>query len=199
MSPTVPSDPPPAYTAITAPTASPSGRAPHASVPLNLPALNILRRRRVILASASPRRRALLAQIGLTNIEIIPSRFPETLDKRKYTPFEYVSETAHGKCQEVYVRELDNTEKGEPGVVIAADTVVVTNDGRILEKPRSRDEHLAMLKSLRDGGGHQVCFFFFFFFCFFLMSITLERKEVSRCRLRRSGKKGGLPIYLLPS
>ena len=55
------------------------------------------------------------------------------------------------------MRELDNTEKGEPGVVIAADTVVVTNDGRILEKPRSRDEHLAMLKSLRDGGGHQVC------------------------------------------
>ena len=99
------------------------------------------------------------------------------------------------------MRELDNTEKGEPGVVIAADTVVVTNDGRILEKPRSRDEHLAMLKSLRDGGGHQVCFFFFFFFffCFFLMSITLEKKEVSRCRLRRSGKKGGLTIYLLPS
>ncbi|RPB20816.1 septum formation protein, partial [Terfezia boudieri ATCC MYA-4762] len=124
--------------------------------PLNLPALNLLRSRRVILASASPRRRALLAQIGLTNIEVIPSSFPETLDKSKYTPFEYVSETAHGKCQEVYIRELDNKEKGEPGVVIAADTVIVDKDGRVLEKPKSREDHLGMLKALRDCGGHQV-------------------------------------------
>lgn len=152
--PLLPTDPPPAYTAPSAPSLVP--RPPPPRPPLSLPALNLLRTRRVILASASPRRRALLAQIGLTNIEIIPSTFPETLDKSTLTPFEYVRETAAAKCQEVYVRELDNAERGEPGVVLAADTVVVERGGRVLEKPRGREEHVRMLRGLRDGGGHQV-------------------------------------------
>ena len=57
---------------------------------------------------------------------------------------------------DVYEREIHNYEKGEPGVVIAADTVIVNRDGRVLEKPKSFEDHLAMLKGLRDTGGHQV-------------------------------------------
>lgn len=61
------------------------------------------------------------------------------------------------KAQHVYAAEIDNP-KGEPGLVIAADTVVSTASGEILEKPRSEAAHLATLKMLRDsnGGWHKV-------------------------------------------
>jgi septum formation protein len=56
----------------------------------------------------------------------------------------------------VYNQEIDNAEKGEPTLVIAADTVVVSRHGDILEKPRSMKEHISMLKMLRDTGEHKV-------------------------------------------
>lgn len=56
----------------------------------------------------------------------------------------------------VYEQEIDNKEKGEPALIIAADTVVVGHFGEILEKPRSEREHIDMLKGLRDGGEHKV-------------------------------------------
>jgi septum formation protein len=128
---------------------------PRPPLSLDLPALNALRGRRVILASASPRRRQLLAQIGLTNIETIPSSFAENLSK-SLTPFEYVLQTATNKAMAVYEREVDNAERGEPALIIAADTIVVGHFGEILEKPRSETEHLATLRKLRDDGLHRV-------------------------------------------
>lgn len=149
-------DAPPSYEAAAIPAQSPPpprrlARPP----PLELPALLLLRDKRVILASASPRRKQLLAQIGLTNLEIIPSNFEENLSK-DVSPFEYVLETATGKALAVYREEILNEEKGEPGLIIAADTVVVSNMGEILEKPRSEAHHIAMLKNLRDSGPHRV-------------------------------------------
>lgn len=44
----------------------------------------------------------------------------------------------------------------EPDLVIAADTVIVTRDGKVLEKPRSEAEHIRMLKHLRDTRVHRV-------------------------------------------
>lgn len=123
--------------------------------PLQLPALSRLRNRRVVLASASPRRKQLLAQIGLTNIEIIPSDFAEDLIKGS-SPFDYVLQTAHAKAMAVYKQEAGNEEKGEPGLIIAADTIVVHSNGDILEKPRSEVEHITMLQGLRDSGYHRV-------------------------------------------
>ena len=41
-------------------------------------------------------------------------------------------------------------------MLIAADTVVVTQLGELLEKPRSETHHLTMLKKLRDEGSHRV-------------------------------------------
>jgi len=52
--------------------------------------------------------------------------------------------------------EIDNKERGEPAIVIAADTIIVSHDGLILEKPRSEAAHLTMLKMLRDQGAHKV-------------------------------------------
>ncbi|KAL2270031.1 hypothetical protein VTJ83DRAFT_2215 [Remersonia thermophila] len=159
--------------------------------PLELPILEYLRSKRVILASASPRRKALLSQLGLPNIEVWPSAAPEDLDKRKHTPEEYVVATARRKCLAVYEaalarqNELSLTSSStptqqqdpshpaaaaaaandeatrqrqlqDPALVIAADTVIATRDGRILEKPRSEADHVRMLRLLRDTRHHRV-------------------------------------------
>ncbi|KIV82583.1 septum formation protein Maf [Exophiala sideris] len=155
----IPTGAPPSYEALSVPPKEPQPGAPPRRLrpppPLEFPALNLLRGRRVILASQSPRRKQLLAQIGLTNVEIIPSKFEENLPKT-VSPFEYVLATATQKALAVYKQELNNEEKGEPGLIIAADTVVVSSLGEILEKPRSEVNHMEMLKSLRDTGLHRV-------------------------------------------
>jgi septum formation protein len=69
---------------------------------------------------------------------------------------EYVLATAKEKAMAVYTKEIDNTEKGEPALIIAADTIVVSHFGEILEKPRSEAAHISMLKMLRDTGEHKV-------------------------------------------
>ena len=164
-------DDPPSYETASSPSAStPSSQPPNAPAnnsvtvaprrlrpppPLELPALNLIRNKRVILASASPRRKQLLAQIGLTKVEIVPSKFEEDLPKTS-TPFEYVLATATAKAMAVYQQEADNVNQTEPGLIIAADTIVVSAMGEILEKPRSEVDHITMLKSLRDSGAHRV-------------------------------------------
>ncbi|CAL5866899.1 uncharacterized protein PFLUO_LOCUS1110 [Penicillium psychrofluorescens] len=156
-----PPSPPPAYNNSLPVKTTPSGpgagkptlpRPP----PLLLPILNTLRTQRVILASSSPRRRQIMGYLGLPNLEIIPSNAEENLPK-SLSPFEYVLGTATKKARAVYAQELDNEEKGEPALILAADTVVVDpTSGRILEKPRSEAQHVAMLKALRDVKVHKV-------------------------------------------
>lgn len=155
----IPVDPPPSYedsgpaTTIAAPEKPRSPAPPRGPFPLDLPILRDLRSKRVILASKSPRRKQLLAQMGLPNVEVVPSTFPENLSKR-LTAFDYVLKTATAKCTEVYTKEVQSAV--EPACVIAADTVVVGTDGSILEKPRSEAQHRAMLRTLRDAGMHVV-------------------------------------------
>ncbi|KAK4696387.1 hypothetical protein P7C71_g1519, partial [Lecanoromycetidae sp. Uapishka_2] len=96
-----------------------------------------------------------MADIGLTNLEIIPSPLPENLPK-SLSPFEYVLQTANQKATHVYSSEIDNTARGEPALVLAADTIVVSHLGHVLEKPRSEADHIAMLKMLRTSGYHKV-------------------------------------------
>lgn len=93
-------------------------------------------------------------QIGLTNLEIIPSKFAENLPK-DLSPFEYVLATATEKAIDVYQTEIDS-DRGEPALVIAADTIVVSRNGQILEKPKSEADHIMMLKMLRDTDVHKV-------------------------------------------
>ncbi|KAL0935254.1 uncharacterized protein CTRU02_209845 [Colletotrichum truncatum] len=165
------SDPPPDYSKATAEHGKPPttaarppapaggpGPGPRGPLALNLPIISYLKSKRVILASASPRRRQLLAQVGLTNLEITPSTKPEDLDKTAYGPYEYVAATARQKCLDVYETALQThlASIPDPDVVIAADTVIVTQDGRVLEKPRSEAEHIKMLRHLRDTRLHRV-------------------------------------------
>lgn len=93
-------------------------------------------------------------QLGLGHAQIIPSGAAEDLPK-SLSPFEYVVETAKKKAMQVYRQEIDSAA-GEPALIIAADTVVVSHRGAIVEKPRSEKEHVAMLRMLRDGPSHKV-------------------------------------------
>jgi MAF protein len=152
-----------------------SGPVRRGPQPIQLPILEYLKKHRVVLASASPRRRGLLGQLGLTDIEVRPSTKPEDLSKDALGPFEYVAATARQKCLDVYSKLVsgedeadkqqgggdgktddDGKEKEDPAVVIAADTIIVTRDGRILEKPPSEAAHVRMLQHLRDTRVHKV-------------------------------------------
>ena len=101
--------------------------------------------KKIILASASPRRRELLEQIGAV-FEVCPAIGEEKITKTE--PGEAAEELSRGKCQEVFQSLEDDV------TVIGADTIVVL-DGKILGKPGSADEAVQMLSSLR-GRSHQV-------------------------------------------
>jgi septum formation protein len=96
--------------------------------------------------------------MGFTNLEIAPSTKPENLDKVAFGPYEYVAATARQKCLDVYSTSVETHLESipDPELVIAADTIIVTRDGRILEKPRSEAEHVRMLKLMRDTRMHRV-------------------------------------------
>ncbi|KAI9290250.1 N-acetylserotonin O-methyltransferase-like protein-like protein [Umbelopsis sp. AD052] len=119
---------------------------------LNVPHLQRLKSKKVVLASASPRRREIIRNLGL-DFDVVPSLFPENLDKSTFRqPLGYVSETSKGKALEVYQRLKDESRPAD--LVIGLDTIVVIDD-RILEKPGSPETALVMLKSLR-GRVHSV-------------------------------------------
>ena len=56
----------------------------------------------------------------------------------------------------IYTQEVSSPSSPDPALVIAADTIVLSSLGKILEKPMSEAHHIAMLRSLRDGGMHKV-------------------------------------------
>ena len=94
-----------------------------------------IRAAKIVLASSSPRRVDIVNNILTLGARIVPSTFPEDLDKSKYTPSEYVEANAQAKALEVYKR-LATTEGKAPSLVIGADTVI-SHDGRILESPKA--------------------------------------------------------------
>ncbi|XP_046931779.1 probable bifunctional dTTP/UTP pyrophosphatase/methyltransferase protein isoform X1 [Lynx rufus] len=117
------------------------------------PVIGKLLHKRVVLASASPRRREILSQAGL-RFEVVPSRFKEKLDKAAFpTPYAYAIETAKQKALEVASR-MHQKDLRAPDVVIGADTIV-TIGGLILEKPADKQDAYRMLSRL-NGKEHSV-------------------------------------------
>lgn len=124
-------------------------------------------KKRIILGSASPRRRELLEQIGI-EFEIVVSDAREHYKSTR--PEEIVRELALMKAEhvakEVERREKERAEQASiPGldtgeahlrnvVILGADTIVV-RDGQILGKPSDEEAAFSMLKSLQ-GRMHQV-------------------------------------------
>ncbi len=100
----------------------------------------------LILASASPRRRELLQQIGV-RFDVHPVDIPEVKQPDE-TPVAFVKRLAVEKAAAGWQR----SERGVP--VLGSDTVVVLDD-RVMGKPRDREDGVAMLQAL-SGREHQV-------------------------------------------
>ncbi len=103
--------------------------------------------RRLILASASPRRRELLTQAGYT-FEVQPAHVNEDL-RPDEDPIAYVVRLARDKAQAVFTAVND-----PEAIVLGADTTV-TLDGHILAKPEDAADAARMLRLL-SGRTHRV-------------------------------------------
>ncbi len=99
---------------------------------------------RLVLASGSPRRLALLAQIGITPDAVMPAEIDET-PLPKETPPALAVRLARAKAEAVQMPEAR---------VLAADTVVAVGR-RVLPKAESEAQARACL-TLLSGRGHRV-------------------------------------------
>ena len=101
--------------------------------------------KKIVLASASPRRRELLEQIGL-QFEVEPTDYDEETTSAS-EPHEMARELSLGKARTA-------AQKHRDVLIIAADTFVVLGD-RILGKPHTNGEAREMLRAL-NGQTHSV-------------------------------------------
>ena len=104
-----------------------------------------MRECRVVLASASPRRRQLLNLIGIAH-DVRPANIDEAMRQRE-TPRRHAERLAREKATAIAARDPDL-------ITIGADTVVVINR-RVLGKPRDEAEAIQMLTQL-NGRQHTV-------------------------------------------
>jgi septum formation protein len=102
----------------------------------------------LVLASASPRRRELLAQLDVPFV-CDPAEIDESL-RRGERPGDYVERMAREKAAAVATRYSPDRH-----VILAADTSVVVDDADVLGKPRDHFDGLAMLARL-SGRSHAV-------------------------------------------
>ena len=98
-----------------------------------------------VLASASPRRKELLTQIGIKFRTCTSKKEEEIL---RNTPEDIVKDLSYTKARDVYERG------NRDAIVIGADTIVVA-DEVVLGKPKDEAEAFAMIKKLQ-GDTHQV-------------------------------------------
>ena len=93
---------------------------------------------RFVLASASPRRRELLASIG-AEFDVIPSSVPEVRGVGE-APEEYVARLSREKAAAIAARHADRW-------IIAADTTVLLGE-ELLEKPADAADAKRMLATI---------------------------------------------------
>lgn len=100
---------------------------------------------KLILASASPRRKELLAKTGLS-FDIIPAKGEETITKT--IPAEVVMELSLQKAKEIADMQTEDC------IIIGADTIVAKGD-TIMGKPKDEADAFRMLDMISDDC-HQV-------------------------------------------
>lgn len=109
---------------------------------------------RLYLASASPRRRELLTQIGLPH-EVLRVPAPPGEDEPQHpgeSAADYVRRTARDKAERG--RDWLRAQSLPIMPLLAADTTVIL-DGQVLGKPADRDDAIRILQAL-SGQTHQV-------------------------------------------
>lgn len=117
--------------------------------------------KRIILGSNSPRRRELLAGLGIDFTVDTGNSFAESAEpgvEAHRVPVDMSLGKSHG-----FHRPLEDDE-----ILITADTVVII-DGRVLGKPHSREEAEAMLHTL-SGRTHEV-----------VTAVTIRDKRGEKC------------------
>lgn len=110
----------------------------------------------LVLASASPRRRELLAQAGYT-FEVLPADIAEDL-RPDESPIGYVLRLAREKAEAVAASSGFaglRRDSADPLLVLGADTTVVAPNGEILAKPEDDADAARMLRLLA-GATHKV-------------------------------------------
>ena len=108
--------------------------------------------KKIVLASASPRRRELLSQVGVT-FEVMPADGEERITSTE--PSKVVEELSYQKAMfTAKALEKQNGHVPEGFAVIGADTIV-SYEGRILGKPSGKEDAVQMLRMLQ-GNTHQV-------------------------------------------
>ena len=100
---------------------------------------------KLILASASPRRKELLAKTGLA-FDIIPAKGEEVITKT--IPAEVVMELSQQKAKEIAAQQEEDC------IIIGADTIVAMGD-TIMGKPKDEADAYRMLEMISDDC-HQV-------------------------------------------
>lgn len=102
---------------------------------------------KVVLASGSPRRKELIALLGLTDVTVQVSTFAEDFDKSLFScPQDYCLATATKKVEEVAMSFNGMRQKT---LVIGADTIIEI-DGKVLEKPQDPADSRRMLSMMRN-------------------------------------------------
>ncbi len=122
---------------------------------------------KIILASASPRRRELLSLAGF-DFDVVTAHVNEVLDP-ELEPQALVMSLAEQKARAV-------AKKHKEQIVIGADTVVVL-EGKVLGKPKDEADAAKMLKSL-SGKAHEV-----------FTGVSIIKNEKSHCFFERTKVK----------
>ena len=106
---------------------------------------------KIILASASPRRRELLTQIGL-EFQVVVSNVEEKVTAT--APAAVVEELSAQKAEGVLQMLREQAQEEQDCLIIGSDTIVAV-DGQILGKPKSPEDAKRMLRMLQ-GRAHEV-------------------------------------------
>jgi len=122
---------------------------------------------KILLASASPRRRELLNQIGVQH-DVLAVNIDEA-SRSGESPEVYVQRVAMEKAAAGYLRQMGSIKLPSLG----ADTIVLLAD-QILGKPKDKNESCATLKLL-SGETHQV-----------FTAVAMADADKSLCLLSRS-------------
>lgn len=109
---------------------------------------------RLILASSSPRRRELLSELGLP-FSILKPEIDEDPHPDE-APLDYVQRLAYEKALTVASRVDLPVLAADTVVILAADTMGISDTGEILAKPRDAEDARQMLRRLR-ARDHRVC------------------------------------------
>lgn len=111
--------------------------------------------KKIILASASPRRREILKENNIEFEVLIPTGEEKNIVGKNYSE-ELVNECAINKAKSVGADTFRSTVRASytSPIIVSCDTVVV-NDGIIIGKPKDREDAVRILKSL-SGKTHIV-------------------------------------------